>query len=189
MAERYQGPPEQVVAGVTAFEYQPFDLAVCFLVLMLLPEATRTLLLQQLLDRVRPGGALVIADKVQTPQGNVGTAFGRHTLQQKLAAGSSRNRSGARNCPLPATSGRLTRPRSRNRRGALSRSGSSWGGACPPRSVVPHPSLYRRLGHRQALSRQRLDAGRAQPDQEAGSQPLGVHPVPVLEVLQVFTDV
>jgi len=35
----------------------------------------------------KPGGALVVVDKVQMPPGYVGTAFSRLTLQQKLAVG------------------------------------------------------------------------------------------------------
>jgi tRNA (cmo5U34)-methyltransferase len=87
MAERYAGPPELVVADAVTFEYQPFDFAVCFLVLMFLPVTTRAEFLRRLASLTKPGGALVIVDKVQMPPGYVGTAFSRLTLQQKLAVG------------------------------------------------------------------------------------------------------
>ena len=87
MAERYDGPPELVVADAVTFDYQPFDFAVCFLVLMFLPVDTRTAFLRRLESLTKPGGALLIVDKVQMPPGYVGTAFSRLTLQQKLAVG------------------------------------------------------------------------------------------------------
>ena len=87
MGERYAGPPQLVVADAVRFEYEPFDFAVCFLVFMFLPVATRSSFLRRLQSLTKPGGALVIVDKVQMPPGYVGTAFSRLTLQQKLAAG------------------------------------------------------------------------------------------------------
>jgi tRNA (cmo5U34)-methyltransferase len=87
MAERYQGPPEMIVADAVGFDFEAFDFAVCFLVLMFLPVETRGTFLRRLQGLTKPGGALVIVDKVQMPAGYVGTAFSRLTLQQKLAVG------------------------------------------------------------------------------------------------------
>jgi tRNA (cmo5U34)-methyltransferase len=87
MAERYQGPPDLVVADAVGFEFEPFDFAVCFLVLMFLPVETRGQFLRRLQALTKPSGALVIVDKVQMPAGYLGTAFSRLTLQQKLAVG------------------------------------------------------------------------------------------------------
>lgn len=87
MADRYAGPPELVVADAITFDYQPFDFAVCFLVLMFMPVQTRVGFLRRIESMTKPGGALVIVDKVQMPAGYVGTAFSRLTLQQKLAVG------------------------------------------------------------------------------------------------------
>ncbi|HOW67938.1 MAG TPA: methyltransferase domain-containing protein [Candidatus Paceibacterota bacterium] len=87
MADRYQGPPELVVADAMAYEYEPFDFAVCFLVLMFLPVQVRAAFLHRLQELTKPGGALVVVDKVQMPPGYVGTAFSRLTLQQKLITG------------------------------------------------------------------------------------------------------
>lgn len=67
--------------------YEPFDFAVCFLVLMFLPVQLRVGFLHKLQRLTKPGGALVIVDKIQMPPGYVGTAFSRLTLQQKLAVG------------------------------------------------------------------------------------------------------
>ncbi len=87
MAEQYAGPPELVIADAVGFDYQPFDFAVLFLVLMFLPVQTRAAYLRRLQSHTKPGGALVIVDKVQMPGGYVGTAFSRLTLEQKLAVG------------------------------------------------------------------------------------------------------
>jgi tRNA (cmo5U34)-methyltransferase len=87
MAERYQGPPEMIVADAVGFDFEAYDFAVCFLVLMFLPVETRGAFLRRLQSVTKPGGALVIVDKVQMPPRYVGTAFSRLTLQQKLAAG------------------------------------------------------------------------------------------------------
>jgi len=89
MADRYQGPPELVVVDAVGFDFEPFDFAVCFLVLMFLPVETRTAFLRRLVSFTKPGGALIIVDKIQMPAGYVGTAFSRLTLQQKLAVGAA----------------------------------------------------------------------------------------------------
>ena len=65
MADRYLGPPKLIVADAVAFDYQPFDFAVCFLVLMFLPVDTRAAFLRRLQSLTKPGGALLIVDKVQ----------------------------------------------------------------------------------------------------------------------------
>jgi len=87
MAERYAGPSQLVVSDAVSYAFEPFDFAVCFLVFMFLPVATRGSFLRRLQGLTKAGGALVILDKVQMPPGYVGTAFSRLALQQKLAVG------------------------------------------------------------------------------------------------------
>jgi tRNA (cmo5U34)-methyltransferase len=87
MADKYAGPPQLVVADAVGYDYEPFDFAVAFLVFMFLPVAHRGSFLRRLQGLTKPGGALVILDKIQMPPGYVGTAFSRLTLQQKLAVG------------------------------------------------------------------------------------------------------
>ncbi len=87
MAALYQGPPQLVVADAVSHPFEPFDFAVSFLTFMFLPVDQRASFLLKLMSLTKPGGALIIVDKVQMPPGYIGTAFSRFTLQQKLAAG------------------------------------------------------------------------------------------------------
>ena len=87
MAASYAGPPDLVVADAVGFDYEPFDFAVCFLVLMFLPLSVRASFLTRLRGLIKLGGCILIIDKIQAPPGYLGTAFGRLTLQQKLAVG------------------------------------------------------------------------------------------------------
>lgn len=87
MAARYQGPERLVVADAVTYDYEPFDFGVAFLVFMFLPVGQRIGFLRRLIALTKPGGALIIVDKVRMPPGYVGTAFSRLTLQQKLAVG------------------------------------------------------------------------------------------------------
>jgi len=89
MAEQYAGPSQLVVADAVSYAYEPFDFAVAFLVFMFLPVATRGSFLRRLHSLIKPGGALVIVDKVQMPPGYLGAVFSRLTLQQKLAVGTN----------------------------------------------------------------------------------------------------
>jgi len=87
MAARYQGPRGLVVGDAVSHPYEPYDFAVCFLVLMFLPVGTRKAFLKRLAALIKPGGALVVVDKTPMPAGYVGSAFSRLTMQQKLAVG------------------------------------------------------------------------------------------------------
>jgi tRNA (cmo5U34)-methyltransferase len=87
MAEKYAGPnPERLIVGdVTTIEIEPYDLGILFLTLMFLPPATRYEWLYDFYENVRPGGAIIVVDKVETARGYIGTALGRLTLHGKIA--------------------------------------------------------------------------------------------------------
>lgn len=89
MAEYYKGPNALMIANAVTYDFAQFDFGVCFLVLMFLPVTIRASFLRRLCGLIKPGGALVIVDKIQAPAGYLGTAFSRLTLQQKLIAGTS----------------------------------------------------------------------------------------------------
>jgi tRNA (cmo5U34)-methyltransferase len=87
MAARYRGPGELVVADALALTYEPFDVAVCFLVLMFLPVEHRRAFVRQLLEAMKPGGALILFEKVITPSGYLSTVLHRLTIAGKVASG------------------------------------------------------------------------------------------------------
>jgi tRNA (cmo5U34)-methyltransferase len=55
MCARYDAPGSCVQADAARFDYQPFDVAVCYLVLMFLPYCAREALLSELVARVNCG--------------------------------------------------------------------------------------------------------------------------------------
>lgn len=87
MATVWRGCGEFVVADASAYEYQPFDFATCFLLLMFLPWEQQRLLLQKLHKQIKPGGCLIIFDKTETFDGYLGTVAHRLTLAGKVATG------------------------------------------------------------------------------------------------------
>jgi len=87
MKRQYRGPGELQIADATEFDFQPFDLAVCFLSLMFVPPSKRPALIQKLTGLVRPGGAIVIFDKTVPATGYVATVLWRLALAGKVAAG------------------------------------------------------------------------------------------------------
>jgi tRNA (cmo5U34)-methyltransferase len=84
MAAQYRGPGEVVVSDAIQFPYDKFDFAALFLVLMFLPIHQRSALLYRLWQLLKPGGAIVVVDKIATPAGYCGTALRRLALAYKL---------------------------------------------------------------------------------------------------------
>lgn len=89
MAARYRGPgrDELIVGDAAGIDLEPFDVAICFLVLMFMPVPVREPFLDRLCGLVRPGGAVVIVDKLELEHGYEGTVLQRMGLAQKLEAG------------------------------------------------------------------------------------------------------
>lgn len=89
MAERYTGPQRgrMIVGDIREVAYEPFDLAVAFLTLMFLPVSSRPALLRKLVEKRRPGGAIVILDKTEAARGYAATVVWRLALAGKVAAG------------------------------------------------------------------------------------------------------
>lgn len=89
MAARYHGPGEVRVVDVLDLDRADLevDLVVAFLTLMFVPVRYRRRLVDRLCSAVRPGGAVVIFDKVEARPGYVGTMLGRLALEAKLSAG------------------------------------------------------------------------------------------------------
>lgn len=89
MAEQYAGPGEVMCKPAQDIAYQPFDVAVCFLVLMFLPIGQRKSLVEQLRRSLRPGGVIVVFDKVDPCCGYFGSVLRRLTMRWKLTNGAS----------------------------------------------------------------------------------------------------
>jgi tRNA (cmo5U34)-methyltransferase len=89
MAKKYTGPQKGrvVVEDVRAVDYKPFDLAIAFLTLMFVPVADRPVLLDRLRAAMRPGGAIVVFDKVTAARGYAATVVWRLALAGKVATG------------------------------------------------------------------------------------------------------
>jgi tRNA (cmo5U34)-methyltransferase len=76
-----------VLADARAFDYQACDVVICFLSLMFLPPTDRAKLIPRLKSKIRPGGALIVVDKIQPAGGYLSTALWRLTLACKQRAG------------------------------------------------------------------------------------------------------
>jgi tRNA (cmo5U34)-methyltransferase len=87
MVRRYEAPGEVVCAKAEDVEYEGFDLAVVFLTLMFIEPRKRTQLMNHLRLACRPGGAIVVFDKLEPVGGYLSTVFYRLTLAGKRASG------------------------------------------------------------------------------------------------------
>lgn len=89
MCGQYQGPGNIETADAVTYEYEKFDLCVCFLVLMFLPPKDRAILLQKLKTSVVGGGALIIVDKCLPSGGYPGIIMSRLALAGKMENGAA----------------------------------------------------------------------------------------------------
>lgn len=87
MAALYDAPGQLVVADALEVDYQPFDVAVLFLVVMFMPVGKRAGFLAALYQSLRPGGALVVVDKAESSCGYLATILRRLTLAGKISTG------------------------------------------------------------------------------------------------------
>jgi tRNA (cmo5U34)-methyltransferase len=82
----YDAPGEFVVADISSMPIEPFDVAIAFLSLMFIPVACRANLISTLANHRRPGGAIIIVDKMESSGGYLGTVLSRLTLAGKAAS-------------------------------------------------------------------------------------------------------
>jgi tRNA (cmo5U34)-methyltransferase len=87
MAEVYHGPGQLVVADAIDYDYEQYDVAVCFLVLMFIPPAKRKAFVHRLIGKIRQGGALIIFDKTEAATGYLSTILHRLTIAGKVSTG------------------------------------------------------------------------------------------------------
>jgi tRNA (cmo5U34)-methyltransferase len=89
MAEKYDAPGEVLCKDAYEVAYQPFDVAICFLVLMFMPVGQRAVLVDRLRKSLRKGGAIIIFDKAMPACGYFGTVMRRLTMSWKLNNGAT----------------------------------------------------------------------------------------------------
>lgn len=87
MVERYDAPGQVICARAEDVDYEGFDLAVVFLTLMFIEPRKRVQLMNRLRHACRPGGAIIVFDKLEPAGGYLSTVFYRLTLAGKRAAG------------------------------------------------------------------------------------------------------
>jgi tRNA (cmo5U34)-methyltransferase len=83
----YQGPGEAVIADAMKYEFQDYDFAIAFLVVMFLPVAERKDWLHQMTGKIKRGGALLVFDKCEQAKGYAGTVVSRLAMAEKLRNG------------------------------------------------------------------------------------------------------
>jgi len=94
MGAVYAGPGRFVVADAETFDFKSPagdgegpDLVVCFLSLMFVPVHARRALVERIAGSVRPGGAVLVFDKMLPPRGYVGAVTFRLALAAKYENG------------------------------------------------------------------------------------------------------
>ena len=87
MKKIYSGYGEFILADALEYEYQPFDVCICFLVMMFLPVSKREKWLRELINKTKPGGAVIVFDKVSYNSGYLSTVLHRLTMMEKLISG------------------------------------------------------------------------------------------------------
>jgi tRNA (cmo5U34)-methyltransferase len=81
---------ELVEADAATYVFEPFDVAICFLVLMFLTPAARRALVLELVSKLRPGGCLVVFERWLRPlPPYLALCSQRWTLAEKLRAGAA----------------------------------------------------------------------------------------------------
>jgi tRNA (cmo5U34)-methyltransferase len=83
----YDGPGTVRLGSATTQEYEAFDVAVCYLLLMFLTPREREILIQRLMQSMNPGGAIILVERFVPDGGYRGLVMSRLTLAGKIAAG------------------------------------------------------------------------------------------------------
>lgn len=87
MCDLYVGPGLIECADLQEYDYPSFNVAIGFLCLMFLPVDGRKRVLEQLLAKAKPGGAIILFDRMEAATGYAATVLWRLTLSGKVNAG------------------------------------------------------------------------------------------------------
>lgn len=89
MVLNYQAPGKVICANAEDYEFQPFDLAVAMLALMFITPSRTSGLIANLRAKIKPGGALVVVERMLPPTGYPAIITSRLTLAAKLETGAT----------------------------------------------------------------------------------------------------
>lgn len=89
MCDHYHAPGKLACSSAETYQYEAFDFAVAMLALMFVPPAEVAPLLERLIARIRPGGALVLVERTLPPAGYMSIVTSRLTLAAKARKGAS----------------------------------------------------------------------------------------------------
>lgn len=87
MCDRFNGAGKLVQADALDFDYEQFDVAICFLTVMFMPIGERVAFLRRLQSKIKPGGAMIVFDKTEIGVGYLSTVMHRLTIAGKVATG------------------------------------------------------------------------------------------------------
>jgi tRNA (cmo5U34)-methyltransferase len=89
MSKTWNGHGVIHTSNAIDFDYEEFDVCVCFLVLMFMSVDERKTLLRNLKRKLKQGGVIIIVDKLLVDGGYFGTVMRRLTLDWKLKNGAT----------------------------------------------------------------------------------------------------
>jgi len=89
MAALYNGGGKLIIGDACEFQYERFSLAVSFLSLMFIDIESRVKLIKKLKENVKMGGAIIIVEKANPPNGYLGTVLRRLTMEWKIGNGAT----------------------------------------------------------------------------------------------------
>jgi tRNA (cmo5U34)-methyltransferase len=89
MQPLYRAPGEFACTKAQLYPYKSYDLAILFLCLMFVEPSERRSFINDLYDKCKPGGAIIIFDKLEPVDGYISTIMYRLTLAGKFSAGVS----------------------------------------------------------------------------------------------------
>lgn len=87
MRNIYDAPGTFILQKAEDAQYERFDLAILFLALMFVEPGERIEYMRRLYAQCKPGGAIILFDKLEPSQGYLGTIMYRLTLAGKYSAG------------------------------------------------------------------------------------------------------
>lgn len=89
MAKLWHGPGVLTIKRAQDYDFEQYDLAVCMLALMFNRPDEVAPLVQRLVEKIRPGGALIMVERMLPPDGYLSIVSSRLTLEAKREAGAT----------------------------------------------------------------------------------------------------